>query len=402
MIRLLISGALGKMGHDVADMVASQTDIQVAGGVDPRAGAPDAPPAAFPCFAQWDAVTVPADVCVDFSYTGALPGLLDYATQRRLPLVLATTGYTAEDRRIISEAATKIPIFQSANMSYGVNVLRELAQAAAVALGESFDVEILERHHNRKIDAPSGTALMLAEALRESYASPKELVFNRHAMRQARMPREIGVVALRGGTVPGEHEIGFYGEDEVLTLTHAAQSRRLFATGALRAARYIVDKAPGMYNMQQLLLEQSLVTHISITREVAILSIHGVQATPQATARLFEVIRGINIDMISQTAPQDDCVDVTFSLPESALPQAMAALSAISHPTRHCSHVVKLTVEGSGMAHASGVASRVFDCLAAIDARVHLVTTSETKISLCVDVADEQRAVTAIRQEFRI
>lgn len=399
MIRILISGALGKMGQTLAELAAADGGLEVVGGVDPRAGAQ---PASFPCFASFDAVTAEADVCVDFSHPGALPALLSYGTRRKLPLVLATTGYSAEDRRQIADASTSIPIFQSANMSYGVSVLCELATNAASALGETFDVEILERHHNRKIDAPSGTALMLADAVRAAYTAPKELVFDRHAVRQARAPHEIGVVALRGGTVPGSHEIGFYGDDEIILLQHVALSRRLFATGALRAARYIAGKAPGLHNMQQLLLEQSLVTHLSVTRDVAILTIHGVEATPMAVAGLFAAIRDINIDMISQSAPRDGRANVTFSLPQAALPQAMAALAALSLSARHRSHVVKLTVEGPGMAHASGVASKVFDCLAAIEVGAHLITTSETKISLCIDTAQEPQAVSAIREAFGI
>lgn len=398
MVRLLISGALGKMGQALADLASADAGLEVAGGVDPRADTQSA----VPCFADFDAVTAEADVCVDFSHPGALPGLLAYATRRKLPLVLATTGYTAEDRRQIADAATSIPVFQSANMSYGVSVLCELATNAASALGEAFDVEILERHHNRKIDAPSGTALMLADAVRAAYIAPKELMFDRHAVRQARSPKEIGVVALRGGTVPGAHEVGFYGEDEIILLQHVAQSRRLFAAGALRAARYIAGKQPGLYNMQQLLLEQSLVTHLSVSRDVAILTLHGVEATPRSVAGLFDAIRDINIDMISQSAPQEGRVDVTFSLPQSALPQAMAVLAALQLTAHHRANVVKLTVEGPGMAHASGVASRVFDCLAAIEVGAHLITTSETKISLCIDTAQEMRAVSAIRECFGI
>ncbi len=403
MIRLLISGALGKMGQALAELAAAQEGLSVSAGVDPRAGTPGAPALPFPCFATFEAALgSEADVCIDFSHPSALPGLMDFVSRRRMPLVLATTGYSDEERRLIAQTATRVPIFQSANMSYGVNVLCELAQAAATALGSAFDVEIVERHHNRKIDAPSGTALMLADSVRAAYPTAKRLVFDRHAVRQARTPEEIGMVVVRGGTVPGTHEVGFYGEDEVVTLQHVAQSRRLFATGALRAARYIAAKEPGLYNMQQLLLEQSLVTNLSIARDVAILSIYGVPATPGEVAALFAAIRDINIDMISQTAPQEGHVEITFSLPQAALPQAMAALSGIGCAMRHRSHVVKLTVEGQGMAHASGVASRVFNRLASSEVGTHLITTSETKISLCIDTAHEQRAVAAIREEFGV
>ena len=397
MLRLMISGVLGKMGQEVAALAAAAPGMTVAGGIDPRAAGHAA---AFPLFAAPEAVDVPADVAVDFSHTAALPALLAWATQRQMPLVLATTGYADEDKRFIAQAAAQIPIFQSANMSYGINLLCELAHTAAAALGDGFDVEIIEKHHNRKLDAPSGTALALADAVREGAPTPKALMLDRCAGRHARTPQEIGIASIRGGTVPGEHEVGFYGDDEIISLHHTAQSRRIFATGALRAARYIAGKAPGLYSMQQLLLEQSLVTHVSVTREVAILTIHGVPATAQGTATLFRGIRDINIDMISQTAPTDGHVDVSFSLPHDALERAITALSAIAHPVSNAARVVKLTVEGPGMVHAAGVASRVFDCLAAQAVCPRLITTSETKISLCVAPEQEARAVAAIRAEF--
>ncbi len=400
MLRLLISGALGHMGRTVAELAAQSPDITLIGGIDPRA---DGGQDGFPLFADFASVTAQADAVIDFSHPSALELLLAFAAQRKVPVVLATTGYTPEQQARITAASHDVAIFQSANMSYGVNVLVQLAEAAAAALGDAFDVEIVEKHHRRKIDAPSGTALMLAKAIAAAYPEQRRFVTDRPARHQARDVREIGIVAVRGGTVPGEHEIGFYGEDEVITLTHAAQSRRLFAAGALRAARYVAGRQPGLYNMQQLLLEQSLVTHVGVERNVAMVSVHDVPCDDTAT--LFARLANINIDMISQSAPVDGKVQVAFSLPEAALAQATQAVGAAGATwpqAQAATGLVKLTVSGEGMAHASGVASRVFTCLDQAGIAVRLITTSETKIGLCVAAAQEQAAVSAIRAAFHI
>ncbi|MDR3050446.1 MAG: 4-hydroxy-tetrahydrodipicolinate reductase [Oscillospiraceae bacterium] len=400
MVRMLISGALGYMGRAVAELAAAEPDIACVGGIDPRADAWDGPRPAFPLFAGTSLADAQADVLVDFSHPSALPGLLDFAVRRRLALVLATTGYAPEDERRIRDAARHVAVFQSANMSYGVTLLCELAHTAAAALGDGFDAEIVEKHHRRKLDAPSGTALMLAQAMRAAYAREKALVLDRPERHAPRDAGQIGIVSVRGGTVPGEHQVGFYGEDEIIELRHTAQSRRIFAAGALRAARYVAPKAAGLYSMQQLLLEQSLVTHIAVDRDVAVMALAGVAATPGAISALFQAIRDINIDMISQTPPADGGIPVAFSLPQADLARAVRAIAAMAGPYRIAEHLVKLTVEGAGMAHAPGVAARIFRCLAESDVAAHLITTSETKVSVCVDAACEQRAVRAIEAEF--
>jgi len=386
------------MGQALAELAKGRSGMEIVAGVDVQAGTRDT---VFPCFPNFSPLgEIPVDVCVDFSHPSALPSLLGFALRHKLPLVLATTGYSEADRQQIAEASASIPIFQSANMSYGVSVMCELAASAGSALGDAFDIEILERHHNRKIDAPSGTALMLADAVMTGCPTPKELIFDRHGARQARTPQEIGMVAIRGGTVAGSHEIGFYGDDEIILLQHIAQSRRLFASGALRAASYIAGKMPGLYNMQQLLMESSLVTNLSVTRDVAILTIRGVEASPPAMARLFAAIRTINIDMLSQSAPNGGRADVAFSLPHSALTQAMAAITGLGLTARHRADVIKLMLEGAGIAHAGGVACKFFDCLASVGVTAHLITTSATKVSLCIDTAREADALAALRGTF--
>ena len=202
----------------------------------------------FPVYPSFSLVEEEADVIVDFSRPEILPTLLAYAKARHLPVVLASTGYNEEDLAAIAEAAKEIPVFRSANMSLGVYVLKTLAHQAAQLL-PGFDIEIIEKHHNQKIDAPSGTALMLYDAVSHSDTIP---VFGRNGRTQKREKREIGVHAIRGGTVPGEHEVGFYGPSEVVTLSHSAQDRSIFARGALKAARFIAKQAPGEYSMDDL------------------------------------------------------------------------------------------------------------------------------------------------------
>ena len=243
MLKILLSGACGRMGRQVAAL-AEQENAQIAAGVDVRAEAYGA----FPVYPSFSMVDQPADVIVDFSRPEGLPALLSYARAHHLPVVLAATGYNEQDLAAIRAAAQTVPIFRSANLSLGVYVLKTLARQAARLLPD-FDIEIIEKHHNQKLDAPSGTALMLYDAVSTPDTQP---VFGRSGRTQKREKNEIGMHAIRGGTVPGEHEVGFYGPSEVVTLAHSAQDRSIFARGALRAARFITSQAPGEYDMEAL------------------------------------------------------------------------------------------------------------------------------------------------------
>ena len=207
----------------------------------------------FPIFAVPSEFSGSADVVVDFSHPAALSSLLSFCLQRRLPIVLATTGYSQAQLAEIEDASQSIPIFRSGNFSLGVNVLLELVRQAGAMLGEDFDVEIIERHHSKKVDAPSGTALMLVEALAVSLPYEPEYVYDRHMIRRPREHREIGISSVRGGTIAGDHEVLFAGKDEIIELRHCAQSREVFAAGALKAARYLAGRdAPGLYGMRDL------------------------------------------------------------------------------------------------------------------------------------------------------
>ena len=243
MLKILLSGACGRMGAQVAELAGLHQAV-IAAGVDvhPEAARP------FPVYPAFSFVHENADVIVDFSRPEGLEALLEYAAAHRIPAVLGATGYQEKELAAISEAAKTIPIFRSANMSLGVYVLQALARQARMLMPD-FDVEIIERHHNQKIDAPSGTALMLYNAVKSAETQP---VYGREGRTQKRQKDEIGIHAIRGGSVAGEHEIGFYGPGETLQITHQAQDRSIFALGALRAAHFIVDQAPGEYDMGDL------------------------------------------------------------------------------------------------------------------------------------------------------
>ena len=249
MRKMIISGCCGHMGRAVADICAGDPEVEVAAGIDLLAQ----PMEGFPVFSTPAACSVRADAVIDFSNPAALDGLLEMCVGRALPIVLATTGYSEEQLDRIGEAAKVIPIFRSANMSLGVNVLLDLVRRAAALLGGDFDVEITERHHSRKLDAPSGTAMMLADAAAQALPYEARYVYDRCGVRRPRDKREIGISSLRGGTIVGDHTVVFAGRDEVIELTHRAASREVFAAGAVRAAKFLAGvDAPGLYDMSML------------------------------------------------------------------------------------------------------------------------------------------------------
>lgn len=249
MLKIIISGCNGHMGRVVASLCAGDPQVEVAAGFDVL-GTSDQD---FPVCSSPEQFHGHADVVIDFSSPAALDGLLKFGRERKVPLVLATTGYTPEQVAQIGAAALETPIFRSANMSLGINVLLELVKKAASVLGDSYDIEIVERHHRRKVDAPSGTALMIADAAAEACGHETEYIYERHSTRHARDKKEIGISAVRGGTIVGEHEIIFAGHDEVMEIKHTALSREIFAQGALEAAKFMASVTePGMYDMGML------------------------------------------------------------------------------------------------------------------------------------------------------
>lgn len=251
MIKVIISGCNGFMGHVVEDICAKDADIAVVSGFDVNLA--ERP---YPVYAAPANFSGEADVVIDFSSPKALDGLLSFCTGRKVPVVLATTGYSDEQIAQIVAASKVVPIFRSGNMSLGINVLMDLVKRAAGVLGETADIEIIEQHHNRKVDAPSGTALMIADAARSALHYEAEYCYDRQSRREARPKNEIGISSVRGGTIVGVHEVIFAGRDEIIEIKHTAMSREIFAVGAVRAAKFLREKEPGLYNMEQLVAEQ--------------------------------------------------------------------------------------------------------------------------------------------------
>ena len=248
MVRIIICGACGKMGGNVLELLKEDKDAVAVCGVDlyPRE-------IGIPVYTSFKDIQEEADVIIDFSSPMGLKERLDYAKDNGLGIVLAATGFSEEDLALVKNYSQYLPIFKTANLSVGINVMQLLVELAAKRLEENYDVEILEKHHNLKKDAPSGTALMLAETLKAAYDDKKHFVNGREGMVGARTKDEIGIHAIRGGTIVGEHEVMFAGEDEIITITHSARSKRVFAVGAIRAAKFLKGQQPNMYDMQDLL-----------------------------------------------------------------------------------------------------------------------------------------------------
>lgn len=248
MTRILLSGCCGRMGRNVIETVKNRKDCEIVAGIDIIEDSS----IGFPVFQNYDDVQVKADVIIDFSNPALLPDMLKYALKNKTTVVIATTGLDDKQIKEVEKASDEIAVFFSYNMSIGVSLLSELSKLAAKVLGNSFDVEILEAHHNQKLDAPSGTALMLANAVKEEMPDAY-FEYDRFSKRQKRNQNEIGIHSIRGGTIVGEHSVIFAGNDEIVTLSHSARSRAIFATGAVNAAVFLAGKKNGIYNMADLI-----------------------------------------------------------------------------------------------------------------------------------------------------
>ena len=248
MIKAILVGCCGKMGGNITNCANNDGQIKIVAGVDKINTGKD-----YPVFSDFKDINVDADVIIDFSHISLLDGILNYAKQKNMPVVLATTGYSGEQIEKIKEFSKFIPIFFTFNMSIGVNLLCSLAQKASKILGGDFDIEIIEKHHNQKIDAPSGTAIMLANAINKEFDDSLNYEYDRHSKRNKRPKNEIGIHSVRGGTIVGEHVVIFAGRDEVITLSHQALSKEVFAVGALRAAKFLINKPSGLYDMNNIM-----------------------------------------------------------------------------------------------------------------------------------------------------
>ncbi len=250
MIRVILHGCNGKMGRVLTGLIAADEQMEVVAGIDPYTAVANT----YPVFATIEDCDVAADVIIDFAATQAVDKLLDYAVDKQVPVVLCTTGMTQEHLAHMQEASKKVAILKSANMSLGINLLMQLVQKASQVLAEAgFDIEIVERHHNQKLDAPSGTALALADSINDAMNQAYEYVFDRSSVRQKRGAKELGISAVRGGSIVGEHEIIFAGLDEVVEFKHTAYSKSIFAKGAVQAAKFLWDQPAGLYDMQQVI-----------------------------------------------------------------------------------------------------------------------------------------------------
>jgi 4-hydroxy-tetrahydrodipicolinate reductase len=248
MIKVLVCGIGGKMGGNICDLLKNDGDAKVVCGVDLHT--PEN--CTVPVYTSFNDVKESVDVIIDFSSPAVLKSELDFAISRNVPAVLASTGYNDEHLKMIDAASKKVAVFKTANFSLGVNLLVELVKKAAEVLGENFDIEIIEKHHSQKVDAPSGTALMLADSANSVFNNSKPYMNGREGI-VGKRGNEIGIHAVRGGTIVGEHDVMFCGEDEIITLSHSARSKRVFAAGAIKAAKWVAGKPAGKYDMKNVL-----------------------------------------------------------------------------------------------------------------------------------------------------
>lgn len=251
MIKVIVHGCNGKMGKVVCDLIKNDSDMEIACGVDMFPGNTD-----FPVFGNISECNVDADVIIDFSTASAVPALVDFAAEKGIPAVICTTGLDSKTEDMINKASEKVGMFKSANMSLGINLIAAMLKKYSEVLYDAgFDVEIVERHHNQKIDAPSGTAILLGDAVNEGVGNTLEYVYDRSQVRQKRERKELGFSAVRGGTIVGDHEVIFAGKDEVVEFKHSAYSKEVFAVGAVKAAKFMKGKAKGRYDMQDVMKE---------------------------------------------------------------------------------------------------------------------------------------------------
>lgn len=249
MTKIILSGCNGKMGHVIRSIVAQRDDCKIVAGVDINTESTD-----FPVYSSFGSITEKADVVIDFSHPSVLDSLLDYISETGIPAIISTTGYNDDQTKKITDAAKTSSIFFSFNMSLGINLLLELSKKAACILGDTFDIEIVEAHHNQKIDAPSGTAVMIANAIEDALNDDGYYpVYDRHSVRRKRDKKEIGIHSIRGGNIVGEHSVMFAGHDEIVSISHSARSKEVFAVGAVKAALFMVGKPAGMYSMKDMI-----------------------------------------------------------------------------------------------------------------------------------------------------
>ncbi len=396
MTKIAICGACGQMGHTIYKTLLSSTEFEISFGVDGY-NSGDLP---YPIFPTFDDATTTVDAVIDFSNPNSLDSVLDYALSHNTKLVLATTGHSAEQQAKIISASEKISIFKASNMSLGVNLLANLAKEAAKFLGDDYDVEIIETHHNKKLDAPSGTAITLANAIQ----SVRDLqpIYGRHHDSQRRSPNEIGIHAVRGGTVVGKHDVCFFGKGEVLKLSHESESKELFVLGALRATKFLIAKQNGLYDMNSIIADEYAVTTIAREDNNALIALDNIPANSFSKLLLKIKEHNIILDMISQAINKAGAVSISFSLQDKDSEEMMSLLSEMNLEYAIYHEATKINIEGPGMEHKSGVALDVLNYMRKAGASVLAITTSETKISCCIETTNADIAVETLKSNFQI
>jgi 4-hydroxy-tetrahydrodipicolinate reductase len=392
------------MGRTLTSLIEPMDDMEVVAGIDINAQ-----PEEYPVYSRLSECTVQADVLIDFSHPRILPVLLSDAVKRNLPAVIATTGLGLEDIEFVERSSRKIPIFRSANMSLGINLIQDLIKSATKVLGERYDVEIVEKHHKLKKDSPSGTALMLADSINEVRVEKLHYVCGREGRDSLRQKEELGIHSLRGGTIVGEHDVYFTGTDELIQIGHKAYSRQVFATGAVAAARYLCTRKPGLYSMQDMINQYSAVTTLYTFPGEILITLDGFPRNMESISGLYGDFASadIFIDLISHSGSTGEELSISFTVNSRDLAGTKAILEGISRKypgvkTGIEDHITKITVEGPGMEFQSGVAYRLFSCMAKAGIHIMAVTTSEVKISYITSDQEVDKAVETIKKEFGI
>lgn len=398
MNRIIIFGIGGRMGTAVYEALRFDKKSIVVCGIDKFA---DPVKYDVPIYSSLSGVTESADVIIDFSRPDALDDILDFALTRKVNLVSCTTGYTEAQQAKILEASQHIAVFQSSNMSLGVNLLIELSKTAAGFLGKGYDIEIIEEHHNKKIDAPSGTALSIAKSVNEVFDNSLDFKFGRQPDTGRRTDHEIGIHSVRGGSIVGKHEVMFIGSEEIVTLTHNAQSRSVFALGSIRASEFMLGKTEGMYSMNDLIGRDYSVTTVSSTENTALVTVNGMD--DDKLLSLFDTLaeESVNVDMISQNCCPVSGINLSFSVAAEQAETALAAVKKLSDNVSIVKNTAKITVMGPGMKHQSGVAKNILRAIRKT-VRVYAITTSETEIACCVDSENLSDAIAKIRSELSL
>ncbi len=403
MIKVLLSGVNGRLGQTLVSYIGQTEDMVVVAGVDKMPRAHENP---FPVYEDFTHVIESVDVIIDFSRPDALSGLLTFAQEKNAACVLATTGYSANDKMMIVKYAGHIPVFFSANMSLGVNLQMELAKKAAEFLGNDFDIEIVEKHHNQKVDAPSGTALAIADYINTAFMNTKEYVYGRTPkVRAKREQKEIGIHAVRGGTIVGQHDVLFIGNDEIIEVHHTALSRNIFAEGAIRAAKFLSGKPAGLYSMFDIISEVGATMSLYTEENTAVLCVNCTPGSPSSLSAIFDALSkgNVEIDLVQQCFLTDDTLALSFCVAAEELQRALSILKTLKDVKASAEHgLTKFTLEGRSMLTHSNVTAKLFKALSSEQIKTYLFSASATKISFCIGKDDTTKAVKAITEAFKL